>query len=1219
MTKKQTLRKGRTSREAPAHDGWFRPALLSQTIKRVCLYSAGALVGQTVLSGSALAAPQGGQIVGGSGVIHQHGNVTEIHQNGNSLAIDWQSFNISRKESVDFQQPSSSAAVLNRIFDQNPSQILGTMTSNGRVFLLNSNGIIFGENASVNVGSLVAGTLDMSVRDFMGGRYNLNALAGKDGVVINRGLIQAATGGSVTLVGGAVVNEGIIVADYGQVNLAAGRKATLDFDGDGLIRFEVSEKVLENAAGLQDAVLNSGTIQAQGGKVLLTASAARDVFTNVVNNSGVIRAGRINNQGGVVRLVGAGGNTIHSGSIDVSGQDAVSTGGEVHVLGDNVGLLGDASIDASGATGGGTVLVGGDFQGKNPDIKNAVRTYVNAGATINADATGAGDGGKVIVWADDVTGYFGRISAKGGTSGDGGFAEVSGKEQLLYKGSADLTAVNGSMGTLLLDPATITIDAVGTDNAEISDQTILAGDAICGGSCSISAAEINTQMNMAAVSLAASTNVDVTVAVPISGGPTSGKSLTLDAPTINFSDGANITTNDGNLTLTGDVRLNDGATVSLSTGAGAGDILVNGTGTIDGNAGVGLENVSLDSGTGTITVTGAVGSNLETLTVTQSGGTTFQSTVDAANVTLTDTTGAITFSGNLTATTLSAAAQGYSVVLNGTATTITNDVTFGNTGGVTLGNGNGDVLTFNGGLDTTAGATTAQGLVRASGDQMDIGALTITGGGAGALTLDTTNNGGTPAGAVLNVGAVTSGGSQLNVSVGAGNDVNLNNGANDLATVSVMSGNNVAVVDTNAIDLGASTVSGDLAVTAPSGITNSGALSVAGNSTFTANTLGSSILLGNAGNVFTGTVAFASTGGLANVTVVDTTALDLQALTLTGNLSATGAGLTQSGVLDINGTSTFNGGANAITLTNADNDFTGAVSLNNSGANNVAVTDTNAIDLGASSVGGNLTVTAGGAITDSGSISAAALTTTSDGGTVLDAGHSVSQFTATNTTSGNITFTNTGTLAVAATNAAGDVTITNNGDVLLGLVSASGNTVNITASGSGADILNNNGSTNVQSSIVNLTANSRIGSSASEPITLDIDVSGEVNLKFSAAEAFIKNLHQTAVTVTGGGSVVDLVGSAIAGAGKAQDTELASVGFVDWSLFSEDLSLFGVVEPGIKLPKDQIEDDLVLKMPEPDVPLLLKTARGWEFLWAYQRTALGEAAQPGMPLRPKSF
>jgi hypothetical protein len=258
----------------------------------------------------------------------------------------------------------------------------------------------------------------------------------------------------------------------------------------------------------------------------------------------------------------------------------------------------------------------------------------------------------------------------------------------------------------------------------------------------------------------------------------------------------------------------------------------------------------------------------------------------------------------------------------------------------------------------------------------------------------------------------------------------------------------------------------------------------------------------------------------------------------------------------------------------------------------------------------SLNLTSAGSISDTGVISAGSLNTSSNGGAILDAGHFVSRFKATNSGSGNIVFNNNGTMAVDASNPVGDVTIDNKGDVLLGLISAPGQTVSVTADGSDADILNNNGAnTNVESYIVNLTAGWHIGESASEPITLDIDATGQIVLKFGAPEAYIVNLNQTPVTVTAGGLVLDIIGTAIAGVGKALDADLAEVGFIDWSLFSEDLSLFGVVEPGIKLPADQVEDEFVFIMPEPDVPLLIKTADSWGFLQTFRSNELGRPFQ----------
>jgi len=448
--------------------------------------------------------------VGGQGAISApNANTTLIQQQSHNLALEWQSFNVQAQELVRFQQPSASAAVLNRILDQNPSQIFGAIEANGRVFLANPNGLIFGRTATVNVGSLVAASLEMDPAKFMEGSYEMGLPDGKSpGSVINRGMIKAATGGTVTLVGGAVSNEGLIVADVGYVHLASGRKAVVDFEGNGLIRFRVDEALLGNDSGAQAAVANSGEIRAEGGTVVLAGHTARDVFSQVVNNEGVVHAGSIDKSGGKIRLTGLGGLVANSGSLDASGVDGGSVeivgeqitqsgsivadgsagdggrvklesadttlltgtsitsarsnvggkGGSVQLLGDKVGLLENAEVDASGEQGGGEVLVGGDYQGKNPDIKNASQTYVGAETSIKADAGKEGDGGKVIVWADETTRFVGQISARGGTeSGDGGFVETSGKRHLTAQGSVDAGAASGEAGTWLLDPTNVDI------------------------------------------------------------------------------------------------------------------------------------------------------------------------------------------------------------------------------------------------------------------------------------------------------------------------------------------------------------------------------------------------------------------------------------------------------------------------------------------------------------------------------------------------------------------------------------------------------------------------------------------------------------------------------------------------------------------------------------------------------------------------------------------
>jgi filamentous hemagglutinin family protein len=476
---KKSARKGIKANRLNARAG-NQTTDLDRLIKKALALSVGAVIGMT---GQAYAGPEGGQVTGGIGSISTpNATTTLIQQQSQNLAIDWQSFNVATDELVRFEQPSASSSVLNRILDQNPSQIFGAIEANGNVFLSNPNGLIFGSTATVNVGSLFATGLDMNSDDFMNSIYQMSAADGEfGGVVINQGILSAATGGSVTLVGGAVNNEGVIIADVGYVNLASGRKAVVDFNGDGSIRFQVDEAVLDNPVDLPASVNNSGEIQAEGGQVLMSGNAAKDVFTKVVNNDGVIRAGSIDDAGGTIRLVGTGGDVYNSGILDASSENG--EGGNVDVLGDRIAITDNALIDASGATGGGNVRIGGDYQGANPEIQNSTHTYVGADAVIKADATEAGDGGRVIVWADDVTGYYGSISARGGDeSGNGGFAEVSGKEILDFNGAVDLSAENGSFGTLLLDPSTLTIidAAVGGDHdADLPD--ILSGAADIGG------------------------------------------------------------------------------------------------------------------------------------------------------------------------------------------------------------------------------------------------------------------------------------------------------------------------------------------------------------------------------------------------------------------------------------------------------------------------------------------------------------------------------------------------------------------------------------------------------------------------------------------------------------------------------------------------------------------------------------------------------------------
>ncbi|NOX76524.1 MAG: filamentous hemagglutinin N-terminal domain-containing protein [Gammaproteobacteria bacterium] len=432
---------------------------------------------------SAQAGPQGGVISAGSGSIASPtAQNTIVQQDSATLSINWDSFNLAADESVQFIQPDAQSAALNFINDQQPSTIFGQINANGQVFLMNPNGMVFGESARIDVGALIAGAFQFDqASDLSFGRQNTGeySLTLGSGAVTNAGVIQTADGGTVALLGNSVSNSGSINARLGRIHLLSADAATLSFDADGLIQFAITRETLDNANASLAAVENSGALVADGGYVVLAAAAADDVFATVVNNSGLIQATGISNRGGVVRLEGSGGNVIHRGVIDVSATDG-GVGGDATLLGERVGVLGDAVIDASGKNGGGRIHVGGARAGEGP---SAQFTQLASGARLNADAVSTGNGGEIIVWADDSTWSQGDISATGGAiSGDGGFVEVSGRQGLVLQSDVDVRASNGNWGTLLLDPTDIVIvdqAAGGQANdgqlPDLSDATVGAG------------------------------------------------------------------------------------------------------------------------------------------------------------------------------------------------------------------------------------------------------------------------------------------------------------------------------------------------------------------------------------------------------------------------------------------------------------------------------------------------------------------------------------------------------------------------------------------------------------------------------------------------------------------------------------------------------------------------------------------------------------------------
>jgi filamentous hemagglutinin family protein len=450
------------------------------------------------------AGPDGPAVVGGSATVTGQGTSSVIvNQMTDRAVINWTTFNIGANETTRFNQPNSSSVILNRVTGGlGPSMIEGTLTANGRVFVINRDGMLFGPNAVINTAGFLATTNDIKNSDFMAGRYDFGIAGRSDASIVNQGHITATSGGFAALVAPGVRNTGTISATLGTVSLASGNMFTLDLYGDRLIQLGVNDQIAAQvrdvATGqpLTSLVSNEGRLRANGGRVELTAAAARQVVDSVINNKGVIEANSVGQRNGMIVIgaateaskpAGAPKQTVKiSGTLSAAGKRQNTNGGTIVVTGEDIKVA-NAQIDASGRAGGGKVMIGGDWGGGRPTlglvnnpsarlesapIATATTVSIDATTTIDASAKDSGNGGKVILWSDSQTTFAGTIFARGGSlAGDGGFVETSSHGQLVFAGSVDTRAPNGAAGTLLLDPYDVTISNGTTNSGNFSGGT----------------------------------------------------------------------------------------------------------------------------------------------------------------------------------------------------------------------------------------------------------------------------------------------------------------------------------------------------------------------------------------------------------------------------------------------------------------------------------------------------------------------------------------------------------------------------------------------------------------------------------------------------------------------------------------------------------------------------------------------------------------------------
>ncbi len=550
----------------------------------------------------AQALPTGGQVESGSATITQpDANNLVIDQHTDRAIINWQNFNIGSGQSTRFNQLSASSVALNRVLDGNPTQILGNLSANGRVFIVNPNGVIFGAGSRVDVAGLVATTANIRSADFMAGRMHFNQAGNRDARIVNEGNITAKDGGLVALVAPSVHNSGVITARMGTVAIGAAQTVALDFYGDNLYGFKLGEQAQGAGAGVN----NTGTIAAQGGRVLLSAKTAQDVVNQAINLEGVVDATSMREVGGEIVIDGGEGSVRVAGTLNASGKNAGEKGGRIQVTGKKITLAG-ATVDATGSAGGGSVRIGGDKKGGGT-IARADYVDVDSASIIDVSATNNGNGGSSVVWSDIATNFYGRLRGRGGENGgDGGFAEVSSKNTLSYNSAADLGAAKGKGGHLLLDPVNFVIDALNVAGfiATLNGGTDVTIETFDPSGLDAGDITIDAAMNWSGLgSLILNAMNDIIVNQSITSTTVAAGGNVIMNSANNNTINAAITTSGGTIDIN-----NSGAgvvAVNAALTSATGGIDIDSAGTIDVNNGA-----NIDAGTGALVLTATGGTTI---------------------------------------------------------------------------------------------------------------------------------------------------------------------------------------------------------------------------------------------------------------------------------------------------------------------------------------------------------------------------------------------------------------------------------------------------------------------------------------------------------------------------------------------------------------------------------------------------------------------------------
>jgi filamentous hemagglutinin family protein len=961
---------------------------------RVTLSALAIAIAWSATPALAQANPTGGVAIQGQAAFTTNGNSLLVTtQNGaglNHSAINWQSFSIPTGSSTYFQQPTAASTSINRVVTNTPSLIFGSLGSNGNLVLVNQSGITVGAGAVVDTAGFTASALRMSDADALSGRLRFGDAASSPGAVSVMGNVLARSGDVVLM--GSSVDTGIsalVQAPNGSTVLSAGQQ--VEITGRGL------EGIVMQVQAPTDSAVNLGTLKGD----------AVGIFAGTLKHSGLIQATTATLEGGRVVLK-ASGDTYVQDSSQTLATSASGKGGQIHVLGKRVVVTDSAVLDASGATGGGTVLVGGDYQGRNAAIQNASVTYFGPRASIKADATVTGDGGKVVVWADDTTRAYGGIRVKGGSQGgNGGFVETSGHRYLDFQGRVDTSAAFGQAGTLLLDPSDITIDNSALD----INVSLLAGilTSIPTVNSTLTWATINAQSgNLTIQTNSSSTsgvgNISINASTSLSGPST----LTLLAHN-NISFGSGALLNGGSA----DLNLYAGWTGSgLNVASGIGQILLNAGASLstsgkvrfyagdgvsqDATASLSASTLGIDSfgtvympganqvGTLAAKVTGVNGQLIpHSFTYVGSNG------VNIGSITGTGVASGVTTGGG--SVTLTAATGNFladSIVTKGAAVSGQAGTGAGAVN-ITAANGNISVGSIDtrggaGGVDSTyqfglgGGAGGNVSITRSAGNLSLTGLSIATSGGLGGTA--TSAIGGGAGGAGGDAGSISLQASTGDLKLDGTGSLTANGGYGGNAFVSggTASGGNGGM--SGAISLGArgsspalsnklETVTQTISSTSGTGGANN-----AGGAGFVMSGAGAVVLLAGSSGMIQSGGSLSATGTVSVTTDGSAKLSDISGYSLTVNTSAGNGAVTQTtgSALYLSNFASITSGAGDVTLANTGNQFrrvdvtsSGVVNLRDAGTLlNVSTVTAGSFTLVASgniSFGnGNVTATSGG-------------------------------------------------------------------------------------------------------------------------------------------------------------------------------------------------------------------------------------------------------------------